>query len=228
MKHRKESRREVTFKLTDDELLAKGQEAAEISRQKDEVELEFAAVKADFRERIEDKDKALSEALKVIREKSETRVADVVDFFDYEHGGVETYVGDRLICDRTLTAEERQMGLDFRKKGAPDPQGELELKAPADEEPIDLNALPDDWIVNLPDPTSIAGVPNGHEQYVPGHDEHITVVRWGGSQYLLEAGEAATFALDTEEAFGQPVRVWRKVASSKLGESLPGQPQPTA
>lgn len=223
MKHRKESRREVTIKLTDDELLAKGQEAAEVSRQKDEIEAEFAKVKAEFRERIEDKAAALSKALAVIRDKAETRVEDVIDVFDYEHGGVETYLGERLIADRILTAEERQMGL-FPTKAA-DRQGELELKT---SKPIDLANIPDDWIVELPDPANLKA---DHEQYVPGADDHVTLVKTAGQSYVLEAGEAATFALETEEAFGQPVRVWRKIQSSKLGAPLPGESvsqQPTA
>lgn len=103
--------RRVVFNLTEAEIGDKARAAAELRVQVAMAEAELSGIKSQFKERIEELDGALGEHLSCIRRGKEERKADVEDRYDYARGVVETVHKGEVVEHRTMTAEERQLGL---------------------------------------------------------------------------------------------------------------------
>lgn len=109
----KKTRRAITVLLGDTSVLKSARAAAALSERKTEVENEFASVKQDYKKRLEELDGGIAERLKEVRDGTEQRIVDLEEHFDYTDGVVRVYHAGEKIEERTLTSEERQLGMKF-------------------------------------------------------------------------------------------------------------------
>ncbi len=185
--------REVTFRLTDEELIAKARKAADLRLARASILEEFARVKSTYKGRLEEKENELSMALAVIKDGKEKRVADVVDMFDFEQALVVTLFGGEEVETRVMTPEERQLGFKFKTNDKEQAQGVL---------PLDSEREP--WRVELPSPEAH---PSG-EVFVTGEPDRATIVKFLAATWRIDAGESAMFRLRDEEVFGKTIKTW--------------------
>ena len=226
---RRKATREVTFRLTDEELLEKGRKAADLRLARTAIQEEFLRVKSTFKGRLEEKENELSTTLALIREGVEKRVADVIDVFRFDDAVVETYLHDRDVDSTTaepietrqMTADERQMGFKFKKHDKNQPELPLPATEPA-KSPATMGD-PEPWRTDLPMPEH-----DGQEAYVTGEPDRPTMVRYLALTWRLEAGEGALFKVKTEEIFGNPALVWVKDMGSAPAVTAPAPEEPPA
>lgn len=196
----KRTSKEIVVRITDLEIVTIAKKAANIRLAKVAIEEEFGRVKSAYKGRIEEKETELNNALVAIREGQEKRIIDVEEIFDYARNTVETRDGQdgRLYDSRAMTAEERQIAMDFDEKKASGAQRELSLRDP----PVDLNSIE---AVTLPDPSK-----EGDEHYVTGNATKQTHVTHGVKTWVLGVGEPATFVAHSEDVFGTTMLVYER------------------
>ncbi len=197
--------REVTFRLTDKETIAKAHKAADLRLARASILEEFARVKSTYKGRLEEKENELSTVLACIKDGSEKRVADVVDVFDFEQALVVTLFGGEEVETRVMTAEERQRGFKFKTNDKDQAQLPLADKT-ASASPTALTGADtaEPWRVELPNPEDC---PSG-EVFVTGEPDRSTVVRFLAASWRIEAGESAMFRLREEDVFGKTIKTW--------------------
>jgi hypothetical protein len=201
---RKPARKEISIKLSDDQIVEYAKRAGELRSQKALIQEEFARTKASFKGRIEAKESEISELLTAIDEGQITKEAEVVEVFDFDAGEVEVeYEGD-VVQVRKMTAEERQLGLKLVEKPAEDkPQAELPLQAPSQ------LGDPEPFRTELPAPEDC---PAG-EVFIGGEPDRATIVKYLAIQWKLAPGESAMFRVTEQDVFGNTVKTWDKAKS---------------
>ncbi len=196
--------REVTFRLTDKETIAKAHKAADLRLARASILEEFARVKSTYKGRLEEKENELSTVLACIKDGSEKRVADVVDVFDFEQALVITLFSGEEVETRVMTAEERQLGFKFKTNYKDQAQLPLADKTATASPTALTDAQAEPWRVELPDPKEH---PSG-EVFVTGEPDRPTVVRFLAASWRIEAGESAMFRLRDEDVFGKTIKTW--------------------
>lgn len=112
--------RDLEFELTDQELLATSDRAANCARQSAEVTTEFKSVKDDFSAKLRTLNANLRVDLEKVRTKRETRTVDCIERFNYDTREVVTIYGKKVMEKRAMRGDEFQtfMDLENRKKKA--------------------------------------------------------------------------------------------------------------
>ncbi len=215
--------REVTFKLTETEIVERAKKAADLRLARAAIQVEFARVKSSYKGRIEEKENELSAILEIISEGKEKRVVNVTDVYDFGDGVVETFhvSSNDPIESRVMSNEERQQGLPLKPRAA---QGELSLTEPSASPTALTNESREDvepWRVDLPAPLT-----EGQELYVAGEADRPTIVRHLAATWRIEAGEARTFVARTQEVFGSPTLCWISSDPVTAAEKPAEEPAP--
>ncbi len=210
--------REVTFRLTDQEMIDKALKAADLRLARASILEEFARVKSTYKGRLEEKENELSTALSIIRDRQEKRVADVVDIFDFEQALVITTFGGQEVETRVMTPTERQLGFKFKTNDKGE-QVELPLEDKAPVSPMRLGD-PEPAIVLLPDP-EVDFDPERTEMYVTGQPDRPTHVKHLAFTWRVEAGEGAMFRLGEQEIYGKMIRTWSRVGADPVSTEEP-------
>jgi len=211
---RKPVNKEVTFKLNDEEIVEKAKQAGLLRNRKAVLQEEFGRVKASYKGRIEAIENDISELLTAIDTGSITKQAEVVEVFDYDTNEVFVEHQGQVVETREMTYEEKQNGLRMKQPELPG--------IPATSKPVPPGiANPEPWEVTLPDPATATG-----PVHVPGESDRPTIVKHLAITWRQEAGEAATYEVTTEDAFGTPVLTWRR--SGTLDVAPPPAPEAPA
>ena len=110
--------RRLPVKLTENELLIKGQELADLERQLSEVEDEKREVSKEFSGRIEGMKNRISETANTINSKQEIRDVEVAVSMDYKSLTVRVVRTDtgEIVSERLMSDKERQSTLKFPKE----------------------------------------------------------------------------------------------------------------
>lgn len=128
--------KKLTFELTQEEIANKGRDAAKLSKELFELELDFDDVKKAWKARISAKSQELSKTLKVIDAGTEDREVVCTCRKDYDSLTVQYIYGGKLMEERAMSIEERQLELDFEKKKR-QKEAQAKLKESESERPSD-------------------------------------------------------------------------------------------
>lgn len=219
-RERKQITKEVTVTLTDEELLECGRKAAGLRTERLKIEQEFQRVKATFKGKIEEKENELSKLLSVIGDGKETRTLNTVEEYDYENACVVTFLDDREIASRGMTAEERQLGFRFKTKEQEQTDA-LPSAADRPRAPGSDPATAEPWEVVLPPPEKV-----DQDVYVPGETDRPTKVRYLAETWRQEPGEAATYVVVEDDVFGTKTLLWRRKSANVIPLTPHPQEQP--
>jgi hypothetical protein len=109
-----EVQKAVFVKFTKDQLIELGGEAAEAALEKTRLEIEFDAVKKDWKAQIEEQDNLLMGVLARIREGGEKVPATCIMEKDYKTGQVTFTRKDtgEVVEERDMTHDEKQMDIE--------------------------------------------------------------------------------------------------------------------
>lgn len=107
--------KDLEFELTDTELLAKSDRAANLSRQLSEVQAEFKQVKDDYAAKLRSINANMRVDLEAVRTKRETRTVDCIERFDYDNRKVTTIFGRKVMEERAMRGDEFQTFMDLEK-----------------------------------------------------------------------------------------------------------------
>lgn len=107
--------KDLEFELTDAELLAKSDRAANLARQTSEVQAEFKQVKDDFAAKLRSLNANMRVDLEAVRTKRETRTVDCIERFDYDNRKVSTIFGKKVMEERAMRGDEFQTFMDLEK-----------------------------------------------------------------------------------------------------------------
>lgn len=103
--------KKLPFLLTEHELADKGREAAEAAATASRLKREFAAVRAEHKDELEQQQILIAAALAAIRSGTDEREVTCEEQRDYSAGTVSWWYDGVCMSERVLTQEERQ--LDF-------------------------------------------------------------------------------------------------------------------
>jgi hypothetical protein len=119
----KEIVREIfTFKLTEHELLAKGEEAGELHRDILDKEYKLSILKKERKAEIDKIRADFNHLMKIIDKKEEDRQVDVVKIFDFEKKMVSFVFSGEVLRERPMDNYETQIQFDPLKMNNIAPQ----------------------------------------------------------------------------------------------------------
>lgn len=107
--------KDLEFELTDAELLAKSDRAANASRQVAEVNTEFKSVKDDFTAKLRTLNASVRTDLEAVRTKREVRTVDCIERFDYDNRKVSVIFNKKVMQTREMRGDEFQTFMDLEK-----------------------------------------------------------------------------------------------------------------
>lgn len=102
----------INVKLTDDEIMSRAVEAANIQEDIEKAEAEKAEVAARVNARIKDIEPQLRKLLKEVREKCVYEERECLARYDYKNDIVEFLIDDELVDEREMTDDDRQLTFD--------------------------------------------------------------------------------------------------------------------
>ncbi len=108
--------KELTFTLDNDGLARIAHDAASISSQLNRDRIEFKKIKTEWKDRIVGGESALSKLMLVIERGTETKMVECIERRKFAENKVEYIVDGKVIEERAMDAEERQMEIDPNDK----------------------------------------------------------------------------------------------------------------
>lgn len=106
----------LTFDLTDKQVMEYGREASKINSEISGLRGELKALRDDFKGKITLKENNLQALLSTIRRGKEDRQVQCKQVFDFEAGVVTVWYGSRLVEERAMRPDEKQMSLHIVKE----------------------------------------------------------------------------------------------------------------
>lgn len=202
--------RKITFKLSETQIVETAIAASGTRIKIGQKESQLKVIKDGFKKELTELEAKLSEAFKIIASGEREEAVEVEDRLNYEDGVVQTWHDGQMLAERTMSNEERQLGMQFTRN----PQQELPLEEGAPFNPPRIANSLDIKTVFLDD---FDPELETQEVYVSGDDEHPTIVRHHVIQWQLEPGESCLFRRKTIDIHGTETFSWEKVGGSKLG-----------
>lgn len=108
--------REITLDLSKEDIAALGSEAAEAEKQVTLLEIEFDGVKKEYGVKIKKIEAQMRTLLEKIRGGTRTEVVECKEVRNYHEGKVSYFMGEKLVEERTMDADELQQDLLLREK----------------------------------------------------------------------------------------------------------------
>lgn len=129
--------KELNFKLTEEDFAEKGKEAGRLAGELNKLNIEFDAVKKQWKEKLNEKEAELSKVLGTIRRGDEDRMVKCVMRKDFTRHVVQYLFNGDVMHEREMKMDERQMELvkDDKKKSNAESKESMEAQ---------LEALPKD------------------------------------------------------------------------------------